>query len=76
MVAAAMPQGDAKTLDCAAADQVAELVIDFFQPIQIEEQNRKVASGAFGALNFRFHDFEQFAMVGQAGQRIGSGQGG
>ena len=51
-----------------------KFVVDFFQPVEIEEQNREAAARAARALNFGFEHFEQAPVIGEPGERIGSSE--
>ena len=70
--AAAVAEGRAQALDGAAAGQVAVLIVDLFQAVQVEEQDGEAPAGAAGALDFAFEHFEKPAVICQAGKRIGS----
>jgi len=58
----------------AAADEMAVAIVDFFQVVEIQEQNRKGAAGAVGALGFVFEDVEETAIVDETGERIADGE--
>jgi len=72
--AAMNAQDSSQAAKSAAADQMAELVVDFFQAVKIEEQNGKGAASAVGALGFILEDVEQAAVVSEAGERIADGE--
>jgi len=82
---AAVPRGgingaaiDAKCVgnaaNCAATDEVAVAIVNFFQAVEIEQEKREGAAGAVGALGFVFEDVKQAAIVGEAGERIADGE--
>src|SRR5690242_7960540 len=54
----------------AAADQMAELVIDFFQAVEIEQQNRKGPAGAVSTLGLILQNIEKVAIVCEAREGI------
>ena len=58
----------AQPLDRAAAGQMAVLVVDFLQIVQIEQQQGEAAARAARTLDFVFEHFQQPAMVRQARQ--------
>ena len=68
------PQNVPKTADCAAAHEVAVVVVDFFQIIQIEEEHGERTAAAVRALGLIFQDIEQMPVVRQAGERIADGE--
>ena len=71
---AAVPQHVPQALDGSASRQVAVLVVDLFQAIEIEEQHRELSPRAAGSLDFVVQGFEQPAMIRKAGERIRSRQ--
>jgi hypothetical protein len=56
--------------ESAVARLMAKPIIDFFQTVEIEQNEREFAGGTLGAANLRMQDFEEAAIVGQTGQRI------
>ena len=68
--AAVNAQDGRQAAKSAAADQVAEAVVDFFQAVEIEEQNGEGPAGAVGALGFIFEDVEEAAVIGEPGERV------
>src|SRR5579859_7070088 len=50
--------------------QMAKVIVDFFQFIQIQQEKREITPGAFGTAYLGLQDFEQPPMVGQPGQGI------
>src|SRR6266404_472287 len=56
-----------------AADKMAVSVIDDFEVVEIEEQQRERPAGASRADRFRAKGLHQAAIVGQTGERIGAG---
>src|SRR5438270_717214 len=57
-------EGIGKTADGAAADEMAKVIVDFFQPIEIKQQNRERPTVAIGAVSLGFQDVEQAAKGG------------
>src|SRR2546423_5945169 len=64
--------GDAA--ECPAAGQVTIRIVDFFQLIQIEQQNGKWSSRAPGAFDLRIKGVNQAAVISQTCERVGNGQ--
>jgi len=60
--------------ESAAASEMTESVVDFFEAIEIEEQDGERPLGTIGALGFVFEDVEKLAVIGEAGERIANGQ--
>jgi len=58
----------------AAANEMAEAIIDFFQAVEIEKQNGEGPAGAIGALGFILEDVEETAIVGEASERVADGE--
>src|SRR5260370_9003417 len=56
--------------DGAAAEEMAEVIVDFLQAIEVEKQHRESPAGAIGALGFVFKDIEKPAIVGKAGNAL------
>ena len=54
----------------AAANQVAIGIVDFFQTVEIKQQDGKRPVAAIGALRFAFQHVKQAAVVRQARKRI------
>src|SRR5690242_21389974 len=54
----------------AAANQVAVAIVNQFQAIEVEKQNRKRAAGAVRALGFIFENVKQAAVVGKPRERV------
>src|SRR5260370_42383690 len=52
----------------AAAKEMAEVVVDFLQAIEVEKQHRERPAGAIGALRLGFKNIEKAAVVGKAGE--------
>src|ERR1700681_2228836 len=67
-------EGGGEAAECAGANQVAVGIVDFFQAVEIEEQNGEGAAVAIGALSFSFENVEQTAVVGEAGEGIADGE--
>ena len=67
-------EGIGKTADGAAADEMAKVIVDFFQPIEIKQQNRERPTVAIGAVSLGFQDVEQAAVVSESGERITHGK--
>lgn len=72
--AAMNSQNGGQATQSAAANQMAEAVVDFLQAVQIEEQNGEGAASAVGALGFVLEDVEQMTVVGEASERIADGE--
>ncbi len=72
--AAMNAQDGGKAAERAAANEMTEAVVDFFQTIQIEKQDGEGPAGAVGALGFVLEDVEEPAIVGEAGERIADGE--
>src|SRR5208337_2042235 len=53
--------------------QMAELIINMFQAVEVEEKKREFTAGTLGAGNFRMQHLEKLAVIGQPGQRIAGG---
>src|SRR5215471_12989486 len=68
------PQNVCQAAQGPAANQVAVRVVDFFQSVEIEEQDREGPAIAIGALGFCFEHVEQPPVICQAGERIADGQ--
>src|SRR5260370_35148372 len=60
--------------DGAAAKEMAKVVVDFLQAIEVEKQHRERPAAAIGALGFVFKNVEKPAIVGKAGEGITDGQ--
>jgi len=60
----------AKTAERAVAGLMAKTIVDPFQAIEIEQDERKITPRTLGAANFRMQDFKEAAIVGETGQRI------
>jgi len=60
--------------DGAAAEEMAEVIVDFLQAVEVEKQHRERPAGAIGALGFVFKDIEKPTVVGKAGKGIADGQ--
>jgi len=71
--AAVDAQNIGEAADSAAADEMAVAIVDDFQTIEIQKQNRERAAGAVGALGLVLKDIEQTAVVREAGERIADG---
>ena len=54
----------------AAADEMAVAVVDGFQAIKIEKQDRERPAAAIGALRFVFEDVEEATVIGKAGEWV------
>ena len=72
--AAMNAQDGGEAAEGAAAYQVAEAVVDFFQAVEIEEQDGERPASAVGALGFVFQDVEEPAVIGEAGERVADGE--
>ena len=72
--AAMNAQDGGQAAERAAANEMAEAVVDFFQTIQIEKQDGEGPAGAVGSLGFVFEDVEEPSIVGEAGERIADGE--
>ena len=59
---------------CCASASCAKAVVDFFQAVEIEEQNSERPASAVGALGFIFEDVEEPAVIGEAGERVADGE--
>lgn len=68
--AAMNAQDGGQAAECAAANEVAEAVVNFFQAVKIEQQNGEGPAGAVGALGFVFENVEEPAVVGETGERV------
>src|ERR1700720_1596218 len=53
---------------------MAEAVVDFFQAVEIKEQNGEGPAGAVSALGFIFEDVEEATVIGEAGERVADGE--
>src|SRR5258708_33496120 len=53
----------------AAAKEMAEVVVDFLQAIEVEKQHRERPAGAIGALRLVFQNIEQGEGGGKGGER-------
>src|ERR1700683_4916462 len=65
--AAILPQHEAQALDRVASGQMAILIVDPLQAIEVEEQKCKAAAGAARALNFAFQDFGHAEVIRESG---------
>ncbi len=45
-----------------------------FKPVEIDQEERKLAAGALRALDFAFEHVQQGAVIAKAGERIAGGQ--
>src|SRR5262249_18724705 len=72
--AAVDAQRVADTADSATADEMAVRIVDFLQPIEIEQKQRERAPTAIGALGFIFQNIEQAAIVGEAREGMADGE--
>jgi len=68
--AAMNAQNGGQAAERAAADEMAEAIVDFFQAVEIEEQDGERSAGAVGAFSFVLKDVEETSVVGEAGERI------
>src|SRR4029077_3825379 len=68
--AAMNAQKGGQAAEGAAADQMAVAVVDFFQAVEIEEQNGEGPAGPVGAFGFVLEHVEEPAVVGQTGERV------
>src|SRR5262249_48321643 len=68
--AAMYAQNRGHAAESPAAHQVAVVVVNFFQPIQIQEQHSERPPGAIGALRLTLQHVQQTPVVRQARQRI------
>jgi len=57
-----------------AANEMAVVVVDFLEAVEVEEKHRKGPAAAVGALGFVFEDVEQAAIIGEASERIAHGE--
>src|SRR5262245_23548849 len=64
------PQNIGEAAQSAATDEVAVRVVDFFQTVEVEQQNSERASVAIGALRLAFKDVEQTPIVRETGEGI------
>ena len=72
---AAMDAQDRReSAESAAANQMAEAVVDFLQAVEIEQQDSEGPAGAVGALGFVLEDIEEPAVIGKAGERVADGE--
>src|SRR5262249_25453100 len=55
---------------CAASDYMAVRVVNFFQAVEVQQQNGKRSSRATVSPNLRVYAIEQQPIVSKAGQRI------
>ena len=60
--------------DGAAAKEMAEVIVDFLQAVEVEKQHGEGPAGAIGAFRLVFKNIEKAAVVGQAGERIADGE--
>ena len=60
--------------DGAAADEMAKVIVYFFQAIEIKKQDGERPAVAIGAVGFGFQDIEQAAVVSKSGERITHGK--
>src|SRR6516162_3528801 len=58
----------------AAADEVAEAVINGLEAVHIEKNDAERAAGAAGTIKLGFDDGDEAAVVRKTGQRIADGQ--
>jgi len=72
--AAVNPEDVGESADGAAADEMAVIIIDCFQAIEIEEQDGKRTAGAVGAFRLVFQNVEETAVVGETGEGIADGK--
>jgi hypothetical protein len=68
--AAMNAQDGGEAAERAAANQMAKAVVNFFQAVEIEEQNGEGPAGAIGALGLVLENVEKPAVVGEAGERV------
>src|SRR5205807_10486036 len=54
--------------DGAAADEMAKVIVYFFQAIEIKKQDGERPAVAIGAVGFGFQDIEQAAVVSKSGR--------
>ncbi|UGA36129.1 hypothetical protein JOS77_16655 [Chromobacterium haemolyticum] len=57
------------------ACQVAEIIVDVLEVVDVQQQHGEGPSGTVGALGFAFQDGVGLATVGQAGDRVLAGDG-
>src|SRR5204862_5347933 len=63
-------EGIGKTADGAAADEMAKVIVYFFQAIELKQQNRERTAVAIGAVGFGFQNVAQAAVVRVSGALI------
>src|SRR5690242_14869379 len=68
--AAMEPKSGSDTAERSATDQMAILVIDVFQAVQIEEDQSERPLRAGGTKYLRIHDINEAPIIGEAGERI------
>src|SRR6266404_2679591 len=59
---------------CAAAGEMAILIVDAFQAVHIEKHDAERALRAARTIQFRFHHAQQAAVICQTGQGIADGE--
>src|SRR5579863_6516961 len=57
-----------------ASNQMAEVIVNLFQAVEIEQKDSERSAGAVGAFRFIFEDVEQAAIIGEPGERIADGE--
>lgn len=68
--AAVHAQSIRNTADGATADEMAVCVVDFFQTVKVEKQQREGAAAAIRAFGFTFQNIEKTAVVRESRERI------
>jgi len=63
-----------ETAESPAADQMAVIVVDDFEAVEVEEKNSEGPAGAVSALRFTFENVEETAVVGETGERVADSQ--
>src|SRR5580704_17867059 len=71
--AAMNAQNGGEAAERAAANEMAEAIINFLQTVQIQEQNGERPARSVGTLGFILEDVEEFAVIGEARERVAYG---
>src|SRR5262249_20968395 len=74
VLAATLAQTLGNVLQQLVAGQVAEAVVDGFEAVQIQYQNRQAAVDARAALELGIQVQEEGPRIGQAGEAVGGGR--
>jgi hypothetical protein len=61
---AAVPQDLSESAEGAVSDQMTELIVDLFQFVEIQQQQREFAAGPLGPADPRMQGLGEAAMIG------------